>query len=365
MNTTTTATANLGDACHGLLARLAGRVPDGLLTESRRWLATSDTVSMAAAVASHAASARLPLASRDVALLRALIAGAGMDTATAARIETSDGEPPLDHAFAPVPPDEAEALAGRIGHCLDLTVPPVPGQPEGLVDGLDIAAARSAAAVPGAMALWRAWRSPADAAPWPRPVRIHLLAVKSGTAPYLAAAALQGELADLGERDPQVEAFALDDELPAYQRTARARGALLWTAKPSRPVRLASVYDLDDGKASPGFSPARARLEAAERERVATYLAAGALLLATTARLDDVLEAALPDPTEPGRVPVNFRTDGTWVWSDAAHYYVHEHGVSPDPGLLEHIRTSGRRPNTPDALSLFRALAALTAPAAR
>ena len=379
------ATVNLGDACHGLLARLAGRAPDGLLTESRRWLATHDTVTMAVAVASYAASARLPLAARDVALVRALLAGAGLGTATAAKIETIDGEPPLDHAFAPVPPAEAAALADRIGHCLDLTVPPVPGQPEGLVDELDIAAAQSAAAVPGAAAYWRAWRSPADAAPWPRPVRIHLLAVESGTAPYLAAAALQEELADLGERDPQVEAFALDDELPAYQRTARARGALLWTAKPRGPVRLASVYDLADSPSGAGFSPARARLGAAERERVAAYLAAGTLLLATTARLDDVLAPAAfnsagfdpaafdstasdsraSDSTGRGRVPVNFRTDGAWVWSDAAHYYVHKHGVAPDPGLLEHIRAAGLRPGTPDALALFRALAALTAPAVR
>jgi len=76
------------------------------------------------------------------------------------------------------------------------------------------------------------------------------------------------------------------------------------------------------------------------------------------ARLDDVL-----NPAARGRVPVNFRTDGVWVWSDAAHYYVYKHGVSPDPGLLEHIRANGPRPGKPDALDLFRALAALTAPA--
>jgi hypothetical protein len=354
------AAANLGDACHSLLARLAGRVPDGLLAECRRWLAAHDAVNVARAVASHAAAARLPLAPEDAALVRGLLAGAGMDTTAAEKIETIDGEPPVDHGFAPVAPAAAEAFGDRIGHCLDLTVPPVPGQPEGLVDEFDIATARSAAAIPGATALWRAWRSPADGAPWPLPLRVHLLAVEPGTAPYLAAAALQEELALLGEHDPQVEAFALDDELPAYQRTARARAALLWTASPRDPVRLAAVYDVGDGPSGPGFSPARVLLEESEREEVAAFLAAGTLLLATTAQLDDVL-----DPAARGRVPVNFRTDGAWVWSDAAHYYVHEHGVSPDPGLLEHVRAAGRRPDLPDALGLFRALAALTAPSAR
>ena len=93
-----------------------------------------------------------------------------------------------------------------------------------------------------------------------------------------------------------------------------------------------------------------------DRVVVADQLSRGTLLMATTARLDDVLAA---DPAAGrGRVPVNFRTDGVWVWNDAIAYYAREHGIAPVAGLLEHLRSGPTA--RPDAVGLFRATAALT-----
>jgi hypothetical protein len=45
-------------------------------------------------------------------------------------------------------------------------------------------------------------------------------------------------------------------------------------------------------------------------------------------------------------VPMNFRTDGHWVWADAVAYYLRTYGLAPGADLLEHIRArqyEGRR----------------------
>ncbi len=73
-----------------------------------------------------------------------------------------------------------------------------------------------------------------------------------------------------------------------------------------------------------------------ERARVAGFLAAGAVLMFTTATEVDRLEPAR------GRVVgLTVRTDGEWAWSDALTYYVSTHGLAPEPDLYAHIRARG------------------------
>ena len=80
-------------------------------------------------------------------------------------------------------------------------------------------------------------------------------------------------------------------------------------------------------------------------------------MLLTTARLDDVW-----DTSAGSVVPMSFRTDGTWVWSDASTYYLQAHGLLPDPAMIEHIRAAGHvRPPVHD-VALFRAMAKLREP---
>jgi hypothetical protein len=350
----------LAEALHLLLARLAGQVPDGLLSQGRRWLADWEPVSLARSVASCAASLRLPMAAPDLALLRGLLHTAGTDGSVLDGVPLADGEPLLRHVFAAAAPEVIDRRGEELGLCLDLTPGGLTDRAE-LSDDLDraaVAAAETDGAAHGVIALWRTWRSPAGGEPWPGPRRVFLLAVEADAAPHLAAAWLQGELARQGEPDPQVEAFSLQSDLPRYQNTARAFSALLWTAEPTPPIRLARVYDLVDPRTGPAFAPDRAQLTDAEREEVALLLETAPTLLTTTTALDDVLE---PSEDGYGVVPVDFRSDGQWVWSDAITYYALVHGVAPVADLLDHLR-AGPVGSDPGEVAVFRAMAALTAP---
>ena len=97
---------------------------------------------------------------------------------------------------------------------------------------------------------------------------------------------------------------------------------------PPATTRIAKVFDgADDGV--PYYLPDHPRLTPAERAQPLAYLAAGTALLVTT--------ASEPDFVEPSRgevVPMNFRTDGTWVWNDALAYYLAEYGLAPEPEFL-------------------------------
>jgi hypothetical protein len=52
------------------------------------------------------------------------------------------------------------------------------------------------------------------------------------------------------------------------------------------------------------------------------------------------------DPLTPDKgrvVPLNYRTDGVWVWQEALAYYLRGHGVAPELALLCHIEERGIR----------------------
>lgn len=115
-------------------------------------------------------------------------------------------------------------------------------------------------------------------------------------------------------------------------------------------TRIAKVFDgADDGV--PFYLPTHPRLSPAERDRPLAYLAAGTALLMTT--------ATEPDFVEPKRgevVPMNFRTDGTWVWNDALAYYLAEYGFAPEQDFLAAMEAAGWTCPTPDAEVVERAL---------
>ncbi|MEV4395659.1 hypothetical protein [Nonomuraea sp. NPDC049607] len=93
-------------------------------------------------------------------------------------------------------------------------------------------------------------------------------------------------------------------------------------------ISVARVFDgVRDGV--PYFLPDRPRVR---DPRLVDYLRAGAAVL-STANLDlDRL-----DPARGAVVPLSFRTDGTWVWTDTVTYYLEEHGIRPDEELCAHI----------------------------
>ena len=100
-------------------------------------------------------------------------------------------------------------------------------------------------------------------------------------------------------------------------------------------TRIAKVFDgATDG--IPYYNPDHPRLNPAERTGPLTYLAAGAPLLVTTATEPDFVETERGDV-----VPMNFRTDGTWVWNDALAYYLGEYGFAPEAEFLAAMEAAG------------------------
>jgi hypothetical protein len=99
-------------------------------------------------------------------------------------------------------------------------------------------------------------------------------------------------------------------------------------------IRQPRVYDGLDPDGKPVVN--RPPLPPSERDRVLDYLTNAPVVLA--ARSYDV-DAFFPDRAP--AVPLNFRTDGNWVWPGSVVYYLREHSIAPDPDLVNHIRSRG------------------------
>ncbi|MCL9797444.1 hypothetical protein MXD58_024650, partial [Frankia sp. AgKG'84/4] len=73
----------------------------------------------------------------------------------------------------------------------------------------------------------------------------------------------------------------------------------------------------------------------AARADLLARLDAGIPVLGTPSRMVDVV-----DPARGEVVPMTFRTDGHWIWTDTCAYYLDQHGVLPDPDLVRHLAAS-------------------------
>jgi len=336
-----------------MLLRVAGWAPDELVSLARDWLGRGHQVEVAQTVTYVALANRIPVTPEDAEGLRAALSDAGLDTDVLADLDLVEAVGMPCFAMAPMFPGRVAEMP----YTLDLTSE---AAQHDAVDEFDRAimteASSDAGGGPPVVGLWRTWRSPAVPTPWPPPRRLYLVqAAPDGQEelPNLAAG-LQRALAGAGEDSPQVEAFVHVDDLPPYQRTALGCSALLWTADPAPAVRIAEAFDRVDQAGGPGFATSRPTLDGRERDYVLAYLEAGSHLLTTTALMDDVVEES-----RHGVVPMSFRTDGQWIWTDAAAYYLRNYGLAPDPQLLDHIRARRFEMSPVDAVARHRALAAL------
>ncbi len=117
--------------------------------------------------------------------------------------------------------------------------------------------------------------------------------------------------------------------------------------------RLARVFDRMAGDGTPYFSPNRPRIaESARRERIATYLSRGRLVVRANSVHDPL------DPQAAALVPLHMRTDGRWVWQEASAYYLRVRGIAPELALVCHIEAHGCR--LPDEIPLDQLMAAAT-----
>ncbi|MFF3515820.1 hypothetical protein [Streptomyces sp. NPDC002573] len=324
--------------CHQMLLWLAGRISDQAIARARSRLASGHRSNMALDLLHELLLGDVPLPEADEDLLAELLEADGHDSSPL------DDLPPAGPDPLPPPYDFAPLLDGvRGGDPIrdDLAAP-------------DVAAIEAVADASGVRSLWRSWRTPAQSGAQP-PKRVYVVeAIQRLDLPRLTGI-VQRSLEATGDADPQVETYAIGDQLPLYQRLARSRGRLLWTPQPAPPPLLAPVFDEADGLAGPCFYPHHPRMDLVEALQVADYLWAGEPLLISPDRLDDVL-----DPCRSKAVPVDFRTDGTWIWTDATTYYLEEYGLEPPSALLAHIRAADYRAPTVDTAARHRAVAFLT-----
>lgn len=143
-----------------------------------------------------------------------------------------------------------------------------------------------------------------------------------------------------GDREPDWQSppppSAYAEEQRSYPRPAEATPQWLsgGTAEPAPaapPLRTAEVFD-DRGNPI----TERAEIGHAEADRVAEYLDKAPVVLAARSYDNDRL-----DPQRTASVPMTFHTDGSWIWPGAVGYYLRQHGVAPEPDLLNHIRARG------------------------
>ncbi|MFE3723174.1 hypothetical protein [Nocardia sp. NPDC059154] len=119
-----------------------------------------------------------------------------------------------------------------------------------------------------------------------------------------------------------------------------------------KPPRMAKVYDGKDGEGRPVVD--RPALEGNTRTAVLAYLESAPIVLAARSFEQDEFVSADRD------VPLNFRTDGVWVWAGAVSHYLHKHGLPPEAELVQHIASRGFRVGTVDDAAKDAAVRVIT-----
>ncbi|WP_233527431.1 hypothetical protein [Micromonospora craniellae] len=328
----TSPTAPRNDAPE-LLARLvfalAGRLPDTTAAVIRTRIADGD-------IEEAARTLRGALDDGPVGLT---VAEAGLAQAGLAGFPDSSGFRPAHRTGPPARPEFrfSSPPDGPAARLLDAAVSVV-----GWTDGL--------------AGLWLTLRTchTATAAP------VWLGEAQVGSDLIELTAEIQHRLASLGEVPPRVELFTAESDLTPYHRGALARADLVWVRSDLPEPQVAQTFDGVDPTTGPYFAPEHARLDGPQRDRVLAYLAEADALLSSSGEMVDVLA-----PETGTRIPMVFRCDGTWIWTEPTVYYLRRYGLAPEPALVRHaLRATGAPPSC-GPLTRARALAAITAPGTR
>ncbi len=167
---------------------------------------------------------------------------------------------------------------------------------------------------------------------------------------------IQHRLAVLGEAPPRVEVFTAESPLTPYHREALARAQLVWVAPDLPGLLLARTFDGADPNTGPYFAADHLRLAEPDRARMLQYLTAADVVM-TGGAMPDVLA-----PQHGPVVPMAFRCDGRWIWTEPVIYYLDRYGLAPEPALTEHVLRATALPRACSPLTRARALATITGP---
>ncbi|KAF0848296.1 hypothetical protein [Nocardia caishijiensis] len=150
--------------------------------------------------------------------------------------------------------------------------------------------------------------------------------------------------------DNEFPSITVDDERRSHAREVVAN---LRTSEVGVP-RLAHVYDGRDADGRPVAD--RPPVPNEILTPLLTYLESAPIIL--SARGFDADEFAPGDHD----VPLNFHTDGTWIWAGAVPHYLRKHGIPPELALIRHVIDHGFRVAEVDDETTQRALAVITGP---
>ncbi|TDE51556.1 hypothetical protein E1295_18300 [Nonomuraea mesophila] len=208
---------------HRMLLRLAGRLPDELITRTRTMLAEGDLAYLPDTVTIAAVEAGIPLTAEESAVMREVFAALGLEGAPtgADEVTLTTTTPATGHTFSP-----DSGRSPRVPAGLDLT-DGVPDELADLEDDLfdltDHLVVDALSGHAGVAAVRRAWRD------GPGGVRrVHLVEVDPGVPAWEVALEGQAESSQMDESDPQVEVYWTGDDLPPYHRAAIEAATLLW-----------------------------------------------------------------------------------------------------------------------------------------
>lgn len=330
---------------HGILLRVAGWLPDDVLTRARDFLAADRCSDVARLLAFAARRNVLPLDEGDVEALAELLESEDFDPAVLDTMELVPESTPPPWRFSADwgEPDEIDDAEGAM-------LMSAMAEQDLLSEVIE---------VPGVRGLWSAVRRPEGDAPYPDPRVVYVVEIDDNADEVSELAELtasfQTVLAEAGEQDPQVEVVSMYGTRPVYQRAAQRSGRLLWSPHEGLEVSVARVFDEVDPDDGPRFAPDHEKIiDEEERASLLNYLEAGTELLVTSGTMADIV-----DPELGSVVPMDFRTDGSWVWTDTVSYYLRTHHLAPDSDFLEHIRNAGGPPPALDTVLVTRAMEAL------
>ncbi|MGL4743052.1 MAG: hypothetical protein ACRCXL_01495 [Dermatophilaceae bacterium] len=313
-----------------LVQSFADALPDDLIIFCRRAIVEQRMTDATLALGAQVLQTRPPVTRQEAGAIADILIQAGVDPEIAADVGLAPGDRhPVIELTAEPPGGAAEGADSVVQHG-DAAV-------LSRLEGADV------------IGVWRAWRRPVLEAAWPPGRPIYLVETRSAAArdDVLVRAYGASGCVD-GPDTPMVEPYIAGTALPPYHSAILVTGTLLFAAEEAAPVRVAGITDAgpdDDGSPSDAAGEDTAKdeppMSTEDAERAIRYLTQADIVLRTD-------ELAV-DPLDPDRgevLPLDLRTDGTWVWSDATAYFLIEHGVPPEPEFAAYLATCPPEPPT-------------------
>jgi hypothetical protein len=332
-----------------LLQSLLDALPDDTVVFARQALVAQDHSAAASAILFAAIRFRVPISAIEHAVLAECLIGAGETIEMLDYLTVAQEPRPLLFEFVTGPQEMADLKTD--------TVAPDDGPEPGAagddpqasaVDDVVLAAVEHDQAVLG---VWRAWRYPVTGAPWPPPRPFYLMEVADDATAVEVTSKFYGpDAPSIGLRDPLVEVYVTDNDVPALHRAVQFSGALVHSGEEERDFIFADVFE---GAPGPDGRPQDiVTVDDETAARMLTYLMAGKPLMMADAAGDDLM-----DPERTGVVPLHLRTDGLWVWSDASAYYLDEHRIAPPADFRSYLAEMGEVPEPVEDVTLHQAVA--------